>query len=375
MTTAITTTACHTGSASKTDLLLRCAYWASSSVRVEPQSDNILDVPDVPRFGVAFHKCLELHLNRVAYAIPKVAIAHGVDPKRLEHFVRRGTEFVTKLLRARKWEMHQRFVEKKIAYDPFNDRGRWLATTGTRDYSGRLPTELPGTIDLALRAPSKPLVLFDWKTGETVYPDADENQQLRTLATALHRLFAGQHTECVSFIVRIDDEYIEPIEGVITPQIMDVHRKKLRVAVREALSPSPAMRPGTWCQWCPALEMCPTHVGLESVSDIFNLTQPEQIRRYYGRLIAAENLLKKARARMTALVEMNGPVELDNGKVLVVKERSRETLSKESIRRALGHGEGELYINQLRERGLLDETRYRELVQQVPESARKGKGR
>lgn len=362
----------HTASASKTDLLVRCAFWASPSVRLEQPSDNILDVPDVPRFGIAFHKCLELDLNKVAYSIDKVAAAHGVAPDRLTHFVRRGTEFVAKLLKKRGWSDYTRFVEKKIAYDPFNDRGRWLASTGTRDYSGRLPTELPGTIDLALRpANSNALVLFDWKTGEAVYPEADENQQLRSLALGLHRLFARAHPECVSFIVRIDDEFIEPIEGVITPAIMETHRKTLRIALREALSPSPMLRPGTWCQWCPALEVCPAHVGMESVSDIFNLTDLEQVRRYYGRLIAAENLLKKARARMTMLVEMNGPIELDNGKQLVVKESTRETLSKESIRRALGHGEGELLINQLRSRGLLDETRFKELRQQVPETARK----
>lgn len=351
----------HRASASKTDLLMECQYWASPLVEVPREPEDVLLIDDAPRFGIGFHECMELFMLGHEPNTKIIAEKLNLDSNRLYDFFRRGSEAATKLLRDRGWEHHPKIVEKKIAYDPFSDKSRFLVSDKTRDYSEKTQTELPGTVDLVLfPATENPIpVVIDWKSGQTSY-DAYKNPQMRSLGLGISRLRAS--TEGVIVILfRIDDDFIEPNEAFLSHQQLQHHQVVLRNRFRSMLSKTPALRPGMHCKWCPALEVCPAHAGPMSLGDTPRMMEREQAAFTYSKLLAAEKLLEKVRSRVSQFVEANGPIELDNGKWLDMKTVTRENISKASIIRAKGKVEGEELIEKLRQQGIIEELKYKQL--------------
>jgi hypothetical protein len=355
-------TAKHNASASKTDLLLRCAWWASPAVRLPPETQDILKVPEAPRFGRAYHKAKEIWLGGKRPALVKIAKEYAVDPKKLTDYFRRGSEAVEKLLRKRGWWSEERWVEEKLAYDPFADTGRILVSKGERDYSSKRVTELPGTVDLGVLS-SKRDVLFDWKTGQKQY-DIDVNEQMLSLSCASNKIRG--RLPPIRMIVRIDDDFVEPYEADTTASELSNHRDRLKIAMRVMLSKNPPMVPGTYCNWCNALEICPAQAGAYNAplllrDFIDGALDRDQMGMIYGRLLAAENLTKRVRERITEYVKQNGPLELDNGKYAKVVPGRTSNLSQASIKRALGPVQGNDVIQQLREAGCIEETEFEAL--------------
>jgi|SRR5271166_401781 len=369
----------HHASASKTDLLLQCQWWASPSVNLPQEPTDIKLQPDIPRFGRAFHKTMEGFLLHEPVLLPEISEAYDVDLGRLTEYFERGSKAVTEILKKRGWDKIPRTVEKKLAYDPFYDTTRVLQVEGERDYSGRRPTEMPGTADLALQPGpnrSRPLVVFDWKSGQSVY-DAQENAQLRTLSLGLSRHWKSHvdvnpsDTAAVVFIFRIDDEFMELSEGALTFDTLYKHRVLLRSKMRRAITGKPALYPGMHCRYCPALEICPAHQNPLALADTAEtMMEPAHVAQVYTRLVSAENLLKKIRRRIIDYVEMNGPLELDNGKWASIVEYNEDNLSKASINRALGKLEGELLISELRDRGCIESGRVKQLREIANPAAR-----
>lgn len=360
-------------SMSKTDLLLKCQYWASPTVRCVPENNEVSTLNFALRRGRAFHKCMEIYLESHGTRKPNfkvIAKKFSVDPKMLEDFYRRAKDFIDELLRKRGWLDEERLVEKKMVYDPFSDRMRFLTSTKERDYSDRISTELPGTGDLAV-IPNKRMMVLDWKSGTSSYT-AQDNGQLLSLATGLSRHY--QIYEAVVFIVRIDEDFIEPSEGLLTAKHLDEHRERMRLSIQNALSPNPSMTIGSHCQkfYCPAIEVCPAHAGPLSLRDaIEGVLTREQKGHQYARYQAAKKLIEKIGDFWHRDVEMNGPIYLDNGQRVVLKPVHKETLSKASIRRAMSLVEAEALIKQLRDLGALDETDYTQLdAQNDPSSKR-----
>jgi hypothetical protein len=364
----------HHASASKTDLLLLCQYWASPGVRLPEEPKEIQAQPEIPRFGRAFHKTMESHLLREPVLIDDIAETYFVDRDRLESYYVRASKAVDAFLKKQRWYSIGRLIEKKLAYDPFADTTRVLKSDGERDYSGRRPTELPGTADLALEPGanrSRPIVVFDWKSGQSQY-DAPKNPQLRTLSLGLTRHWKTvvgakpKETAAIVIIVRIDDEFMEMSDGTVDFETLENHRVLVRGALRKAISGIPALHPGMHCRYCPGLEVCPAHQSPLSVVDASEgMMEPAQVAHAYTRLVAAENLLKKVRKRITDYVEMNGPLALDNGKYANLVEYDEENLSKASINRALGKLEGETLISELRDRGCIDTKHVKQLREVV----------
>ncbi len=366
----------HHASASKTDLLLTCQWWAAPGTQIPPEPDDIRLAPDIPRFGRAFHKTMELFLGddpgpmRTEALLPEIAEAYDVDQKRLTEYFKRGSKAVADFLKARGWDKIPRTIEKKLAYDPFYDTTRVLKTEGERDYSGRRPTEMPGTADLGLQPGpnrSRPLIVFDWKSGQSTY-DASKNPQLRTLSLGLSRFWKTNvgaqptATAAIAIILRIDDEFMELSEAPLTFDLLDKHRVLLRSKLRNAIEGKPALYPGVHCRYCPALEVCPAHQDpLALAEPVETMTEPEHVAQVYARLLSAENLLKKIRRRITNYVESNGPIELDNGKWASIVEYEEELLSKASINRTLGKLEGAIRLSQLRDEGILEVHKVKQL--------------
>ena len=353
-------------SMSKTDLLLQCQYWASPTVQIVPEPTNPSDLNYALRFGRAFHKCMEIHLAYRGKKRPKfgvIAAKFEVEPERLQHFYERTKVFIDKLMKDRGWtNEEERLVEKKIVYDPFSDKMRFLESTGERDYSQRLSTEFPGTGDLAIVPKArKRLMVLDWKSGQSSY-DAQDNGQLLSLALGLSR--HTQVFEADVFIVRVNDDFIEPSPGLLTSKMLDEHRENLRHAIESALSLNPSMRPGSHCTkyYCPAITVCPAHAGPLSIKDfISGVMTPEQRGHQFVRYQAAKKLIEKMGDFWHDDIKMNGPIFLDRGQHVTLKPGHRENLSKASIRRAMNPVEAEAMIDALRSLNALEDTEYEQL--------------
>ncbi len=351
--TDLVTSPTHHASMSRTEELLQCQWWASPVTWLPPQPEKS---PDIPRFGTAVHKTLELHRLKQKVDIAAIAVEQDVDADKLGDYYSRGSKVVDSLLKNVKGTEE---YEAKYAYDPFTDKGRKLKSKKERDYSEKKITELPGTVDVNVVQPKEFFVL-DYKTGNKVY-DIKTNGQLRSLSLAIsktHGLSSG-----IRVILRIDEDFIEPYEERINVVEMEAHRKVLRPAMRAMLSLTPNLRPGTYCNWCPALEVCPAQGGPLVLRDLIeNAIEPAQVSHIYGKLLAIENLTKKVREKIHTYIEQNGPIDLDNGKSLILKPISKDNLSQASIKRALGAINGQELIDDLRKKGCIEESNYTSLT-------------
>ncbi len=346
-------------SMSKTDLLLLCQWWASPRT---PIPKTLGPTPYHLRFGTAFHKCMELFLLALAVNIKAIAGQFEVEPDRLDHFFRRGKEFILKLLKERRWTSHQKLLEKKLAYDPFKNTVRFLASKKERDYSDILATEFPGTGDLALipKTINEPFVILDYKTGSSDY-DAKLNGQLKSLGLGLSVQTKNQNA--IAIIMRIDDDFIEPYETNLGPTQWEKHQKDLRNAIRLALSSHPPLRPGEHCSklYCNAIEVCPAHAGPFALGDsMHGMVERDQLGPLYARFQAARKLIERLGDRFKEEIARNGPFETEEGFAELV-QKSKENLSKASIRRALGTVDGNNVIQQLEDRGCIETSEWEEI--------------
>ena len=359
----------HNASISKTDTLLQCSYWASPNL-VLPR--EIGDLAEPPRFGRGFHKCTELDLTKRKVPIKAIAKEFDVDHSKLESYYRRWKEMIVKFFKKKKWEDRQMLVEQKIAVDPFQDTVRFLKSTKERDYTQMRATELPGTGDLAMPPRyNDRTVVIDWKSGQSNY-DAKENGQLKSLGLGFDRHFnPNESAGAYVAIIRIDDEFIELSEAFIGPKKLEKHRKALKVAIRGAIEPNPALRIGPHCKYCIALEVCPAHQQPMALADTIDAMEPEQIGHLYDRLIPADKLLEKLRARVNDYIDSNGSVPRENGKWLVREPYTEENLSKASIKRKLGEVKGHELIEKLRKMGVIETTEGMRLRSVIDPAARR----
>lgn len=363
----------HHASASNTDLLLKCPWPFSPNLELTDTHDEMRNEP--LRFGSAFHKCQEHVLKKEKTNIKAIAKHYNVKEEKLGEFAERGKKFLKESL-PKNWEKHPFAIEKKMAYDPFQDKARFLNNEGERDYSGRRLHEIPGTADLALNYPGT-IFVYDWKSGNSMY-DASTGGQLKTLALGFRSLWNPAtdyeaHPVHV-YYVRFDETFIEPSDAILTRSGLDAHRWALMRQLQEALSPTPYLRPGIHCKYCKAVDICPavTHDVEGALGDDLNKAlDPEQVARIYERLLPAEKLVETVRRRVTEYVESNGSLPLSNGKYATLKTQSFEDISKTSIREALGKVGGEELINELREKGVFKTTERKQLRQQLDPSARK----
>lgn len=363
-------------SMSGTDLFLKCQYWASPTTISVPESNEISQFNEALRFGRAFHKTIEIYLESRGRKKPKfqiIADRFSIDAKRLEHFYRRAVEYIDVLIKELNGADDEWLIERKMVYDPFADTSRYLTSTKERDYSDRRPWEIPGTGDFILvpKSTHKPFVVIDWKSGQSNY-DAEDNGQLLSLSLGMSRIVP--HTQARVFIVRIDEEWIEPSEGLLQEKQWTKHRQDLAVAIENALSLTPSMRSGAHCTkyYCRAIEVCPAHAGPLSLRDaIDGVLTPEQRGHQYSRYQAAKKLIEKIGDFWHRDIAMNGSITLDNGSEVILKQKPRENLSKASIRRAMNLVDAEAIIKQLDTAGAIDKTINTELFVKPSASSKK----
>jgi hypothetical protein len=180
-----------------------------------------------------------------------------------------------------------------------------------------------GSTDLVGRIGDRAIVL-DWKFGDGVVVDAEDNDQLMFYAAASMRTpeaawaFEGAtEIECVI----IQPPMIK--RWVTTKERVAKFEQELVKAVKAAALPDAALKTGDHCRWCAAKPVCPKMTGAVDRALQVQLKEidVDMLGRYLKNADLLEEWIKDLRALALQLLESDAPVP---GYKLVAKRGTRQ---------------------------------------------------
>lgn len=190
-----------------------------------------------------------------------------------------------------------------------------------------------GSCDLAGRIRNRAIIL-DWKFGDGVIVDAEENEQLMFYAAA------GMRTPELRWVF----ENIDEIELVIvqppyvkrwltTPGRIKAFERALFDAVQTSFRPDAPFAAGDHCRWCAAKPVCPLLTGqLErAVATKIKAIDAEKMTNALAFAILAEDWAKSVRELAQQMLENNAAIP---GWKLVPKRPTRQWVDAEAARKA-----------------------------------------
>ena len=191
-----------------------------------------------------------------------------------------------------------------------------------------------GSTDLLGRK-NKRAVVLDWKFGDGVLVDAEENPQLLFYAAAAMRTPAAQWV--FEGVEEIECIIVQPPairRWVTTPARVKEFEVELARAVRESSWPDPVMQTGEHCRWCAAKPICPQMNGeVERALRVQLANLPvEQIAMQLEQADRLEDYIKDLRALAFQMLENDRPVP---GYKLVAKRATRQWVSEEKAKQFL----------------------------------------
>ena len=207
-----------------------------------------------------------------------------------------------------------------------------------------------GSCDLLGRIGDRAIVL-DWKFGDGVAVDVEENEQLMFYAAA------GMRTEELKWVfdgaTEIECVIVQPPfvkRWVTTPGRIRQFEAQLKLAVREASQPTATMASGEWCRWCPAKPTCPVVTG--QAQRALRAAVKQMDAQAIGEWLAKADLLEDwiQELRTTALTMASEGATVPGYK-LVAKRATRKWSDERQAAdalKALGLNESELYVTELK---------------------------
>ena len=204
----------------------------------------------------------------------------------------------------------------------------------SRVYFGDMLPDVFGSTDLIGRIGSRAIVL-DWKFGDGVVVDAEENPQLMFYAACAMRTNRTQwafdgatEVECVIVQPPFIRRWITTLERI------ERFANDLVIAVRTALSPDAPLALGDHCKWCAAKPICPLMTGqLErAVKTAVKELDAHAIADYLAKADLLEEWIKDLRALAFQMAEANQPVP---GYKLVAKRSTRQWVNEDEAKAKL----------------------------------------
>ena len=187
-----------------------------------------------------------------------------------------------------------------------------------------------GSTDLLGRLGTRAIVL-DWKFGDGVMVDADNNPQLLFYAAAAMR------TEACKWVfegaTEIECVIIQPpfIRRWVTDKARVVSfEHKLLQAVANSLRPDARMQSGEHCRWCAAKPVCPEMTGAVDrvMKQQLAALPAEQIGVYLKQADLLEDWIKDLRALAFDMLDKGAPVP---GYKLVAKRGTRHWSNEDAV--------------------------------------------
>jgi hypothetical protein len=351
--------------ASKVEDLLHCARPFAEGVEKDPDEPS-----EAQRYGSAFHTCMQARAETHAkgadipledFAIAAIGEKYGVeiDPA---HVVAAWAALGGFLRGANEWGVPFRIasVERPLATTiRYYRKGRISVTSRPCGFDPETHTydlrsgEFGGTYDLLLESPSGLKVVLDFKTGDWgTFHSPAELPQLLTLA-----LQTGAEGVAVLHTPR----EAPPImyTATLDPEALPTFARRLRAARKRIGDGS--LTPGEHCSRCHARSSCPSQDGLllvraTSLVRAANATlegPTVSLGAMHMMLGEFDRLARRAREQLRERVRAGEIIQRPDGKILVMREKTVEGLSKSSVIAALGKVKGEAELTRLRKSGCI----------------------
>jgi hypothetical protein len=230
-------------------------------------------------------------------------------------------------------------VEEKIlpalrALDVIDPEQKMEIEAETRVGFGDLLPGVFGSTDLIGRLGNRAIVL-DWKFGDGVMVEVEENPQLMFYAAAAMRTPEAQWA--FEGVTEIECVIVQPPEvrrWVTTPERIAKFELELVQAVKQAEKPDAKLSVGDHCRWCAAKPICPKMTGAVDRAlkvQLDNLDAPK-ISAYLKNADMLEDWIKDLRA--LALQMLESGAKLPEYK-LVAKRAIRSWSDEEKAKVAL----------------------------------------
>jgi len=204
----------------------------------------------------------------------------------------------------------------------------------TRVGFGDLLPGVFGSTDLIGRI-GKRAVVLDWKFGDGVAVEVEENPQLMFYAAAAMR------TEEAKWAF-VDVEEIEMVivqppqvkRWVTTPARIAQFEKDLVKAVKLAQQPNAELKIGDHCRWCAAKPICPQMTGAvdRALKTQVETIDVQTLGAYLANADILEDWIKDLRALAHQILDSGAPVP---GYKLVAKRGTRQWVDEQSTIDAL----------------------------------------
>ena len=195
------------------------------------------------------------------------------------------------------------------------------------DFGDFLP-DVFGSVDLIGRLGDRALVL-DWKFGDGVAVEVEENAQLLFYAAAAMRTPATQWAfKGVSEVELVIVQPPSVKRWVTTLDRVKQFETELAAAVKKALKPNADLSSGDHCRWCAAKPICPLMTGaIDRIAKAkIDALPVEQIAYYLEQIPMVESFLKDLQQLAHGLIEEGKPIP---GWKLVNKRATRQWIDEQ----------------------------------------------
>jgi hypothetical protein len=191
-----------------------------------------------------------------------------------------------------------------------------------------------GSTDLIARIGNRAVVL-DWKFGDGVAVDVEENAQLMFYAAAAMRTeeakWAFKDVEEIEMVI------VQPPQvkrWVTTPARIAQFEKDLVKAVKLAQQPNAELKIGDHCRWCAAKPICPQMTGAvdRALKVQVEGIDVDMLGSYLANADILEDWIKDLRALAHQILDSGAPVP---GYKLVAKRGARQWVNEQSTIDAL----------------------------------------
>ena len=171
--------------------------------------------------------------------------------------------------------------------------------------------------------------IVDWKFGDGVAVDVEENPQLMFYAAAAMRTPAAQWAfegATKVELVIVQPPHVKRWET--TPRRIQLFEKELMQAVKIAQRPDAPLAQGDWCRWCAGKAICPIMTGAADRALVSALKGVDvgRVSEYLGMVDLLENWIKEVRTLAMQTLEAGLPVP---GYKLVPKRAVRQWVDED----------------------------------------------
>ena len=177
--------------------------------------------------------------------------------------------------------------------------------------------------------------IVDWKFGDGVVVDVEENPQLMFYAAAAMRTPAAQwafEDATKVELVIVQPPYVKRWET--TPRRIQLFEKELMQAVKVAQRPDAPLAQGEWCRWCAGKAICPIMTGAADRAMVAALKSVDvaDVSDHLKMADLLEGWIKEVRALAMQTLEAGLPVP---GYKLVPKRGMRQWVDENKALEAM----------------------------------------